>query len=122
MAPITMQPGTIDRTTHATRIAVASTSRYAASPPQTPPILRSTTDRVSRRPEVLLIVTGPGASGITIHAATYAIRPPTKPPGTIDRITHTRRTSVTSVSRYSAIPAQTPAIRPAVERRTRCRF
>src|SRR5438552_16024256 len=48
-----------------------------------------------------------------IQAAMYAIRPPMNAPGTIDRTIQSRRMKVTSASRYSARPAQTPAIRPA---------
>ena len=67
-------------------------------------------------------IAGSDASGMTAQAATYATNPPTKPPGTMERITQASRTSVTSASRYSAIPAQTPAIRPRVERRQSFRF
>src|SRR2546423_1074999 len=115
--PRTMAPGMIVNITQRTRTAVESTLKYSARPPHTPATFRSLVDRASRAVATALADTLEPVR--TAHAATYATTPPTKPPGTIDNTIHTSRIRVTSASRYSAMPAQTPAIRPAAEFRYR---
>src|SRR2546427_12658396 len=65
-------------------------------------------------------VSASGSFGITIHATIYAHRPTVG--GIRATISHTTRTTVTSISKYSATPAQTPAIfRPVRGRTSRLR-
>ncbi len=60
------------------------------------------------------------ALGIMIHTSKYARAPPTKPPGTTGSATQTSRTTVESMSRYSAIPLHTPAILESVAESISC--
>src|SRR5207244_13189832 len=65
-------------------------------------------------------VSASGSFGITIHATMYAHRPTVG--GIRATISHTTRTTVTSISKYSATPAHTPAIfRPVRGRTSRLR-
>src|SRR5438128_2373481 len=64
--PRTIAPGTTVRIAHATRTTVGSVDRYSAMPPQTPAILRSTTERVS---PARTAGDGAGVSGMMTHAA-----------------------------------------------------
>jgi hypothetical protein len=109
MPPGTTAIGTTVRTAQARRTGVASAPKYAAMPPQTPPIFRSVRDRTRRRPEP---GSPPVPAGTSSQAAAYASTPPMSSPGTIASTTHAMRTSATSVSKYSAIPAQIPPSRP----------
>src|SRR5262245_14994317 len=63
--PPTNAPGKIENTIQRTRIGVASTSKYSASPPQTPAIFASAVERVSRGCAVSARV--PDPSGMTIQ-------------------------------------------------------
>src|SRR5438552_16580058 len=65
-------------------------------------------------------VSASGSFGITIQATMYAHRPTVG--GIRATISHTTRTTVTSISKYSATPAHTPAnFRPVRGRTSRLR-
>src|SRR5471032_709896 len=99
ITPQTIAPGTIDRTTHATRTIVGSTAKYSASPPQTTAIRRSVRERRSCGRVTGAAASTASAPGIRIQAATYATTPSTTAPGQIDSTIHASRTNVTSISK-----------------------
>src|SRR4051812_29517948 len=57
-------------------------------------------------------------TGINSQAAPYASSPPIRAPGTSDSRIQMALTRATSVSRYAAMPAQTPATLPSVGNRS----